>query len=290
MIKIAATSFIMLVLFFLLILSFLALILYTQRDKKYWKDLVTDQLRRSSNPLFPNLPDNLKDESEWYVYEMEARKLPYLYIDCRKNEQDENIVICHGATTTLENAYVEYKHIAVQHNARLICLEYPGFGTRRRLNNDRVTEEGILIRYPLELKGLLEYLELPWENTTLVGSCLGGMVCCVIASRPFVRGKLKHLILNKPLITFKTSAKNMLQFLPESMVPDIFNIEPYLPLVHGKITCIQGTNDDVCDLNGARYLISKFDKSKTSIRFIEINDLDHDMKLIYALQKCFCQY
>lgn len=272
------------------------MITHSQKDKKFLKDFISSKLHKSLDKNHPPLPDVLKDPKEWRTFNYNGKNLPYLYIDGRDkngNLKDENVkyfVICHGALTTLESAYVEYQHIAKCHQIILICLEYPGFGSRAKLN-EKPTEELLLIRYPLELISLINNeLSLPCDRTILIGTCLGSVVatsCLSIATNGIsgisgISDKITSLVLAKPLSSIENGVRDTADISFKISIPTMFDIEPFIKKIKAKIICVQGETDKTCRLSRTRDLLSKFTNA-SSVNLIVANNYDHDMKLFHAL-------
>lgn len=273
---------------------------YLQCEQQHRKNLIVKQLPIS---FTPNYPENLKRSDEWGFYNHKGvNKIPYLYIDGSQVDDDDSannnnntnklqqqqqkqkqqqpiyIVICHGAMTVLESAYVEYKMIAQRSNVRVVCLEYPGFGGRRC----ELNEDSLLKQYPKELADFLnEHLKVPWSSTILAGTCLGAVVASASVIEFQNRGyPFKHFLLNKPLISAKEFANDTF-YIPKCCMGEMLTLQAYIPLLKIPPVIVQGDDDDMCRYEKIEKLIPSFPKGT---RLIIIPKANHHLLITHAVE------
>lgn len=206
----------------------------------------------------------------------------------------KHLVILHGSTWSLEYCYHEYKEIADQYNVDIISLEYPGFGERYKLNNDKTTEHNMLETYPQEVIFLIEYLQLKWENIAIVAQCLGAPIGIKLASNQQISKRLHSLCLTKPFTSWHNVLKETIIFSPFLYISsNVFKCEntPYLEDIYCHFYCVQGEKDGLCGVEKTRKLVKDIRNCKSSL-FIIVPDVGHDLVMPYCIKlirdKLFC--
>ena len=202
-----------------------------------------------------------------------------------KNNKPRNLLICHGAGLPLEFCYHEYIDISLRHNVNIISLEYPGFGVRKDLNKDNITEVALFKHYPEEVRYMMEeYLKIPWENTILLGQCFGAPIATVIASSPSIRHRLKSLYLTKPMPPLRDIANDLTRKLINHVVPLLFVLDEKITNnVLTSVVIIHPELDNLCKIKRSKELIERF-KNSVNRTLCTVFGVGHKMTMYEALE------
>src|SRR5680860_519991 len=178
--KVTSTTWIKLIVVVVLIIVLMFLVF---KNHPMMRDYWVKNLRHSIDTPFL---EQCKNDKHWKTVIHKSEKIPYLWIDeTDMKEKDvakkKYYFICHGATTTLENAYTEYLNISQKLNIVVVVVEYPGFGSRKD-QLKKLNQPFFIDNYPLEIAQVVQDNNIPHSQLYILGTCAGAYVASAIAS------------------------------------------------------------------------------------------------------------
>ncbi len=147
---------------------------------------------------------------------------------------------------------------------RFFMLEYRGYGqsqgkpSEQGLYEDAQTAYRYLIGKGVNVKNLI-----------LFGESLGGAVAIDLAAKE----KIGKVVVESTFTSIREMAKNVMPFVPISLVSDGFNSVEKLKRVRSSILIVHGSNDTLVPIEMGRRL---FQAANTPKLFYEVKGADHN--------------
>lgn len=221
-----------------------------------------------------------------YLYD-QSIEIHYFDIVPSINRPVRTLLFFHGAYSNLDDYYVMLKNCADVLRARVLALEYPGYG----LSKGYISNEAIIHDWAyFFVEYAIRNLSLDYEKAFIMGLSMGtGVALEVVHHFYHVKKKSPHMVLLiSTFIDFRhiTYEKNFFFYL---ISQNRFNNLERISSMNGFNLCvIHGNEDDLIPIEHAKRLYSAYPSEKK--KFITVVNKGHRFKDPSQLLQLFLDY
>ena len=202
-----------------------------------------------------------------YVYLNNNKLLKSEYLILKpKNHYPICIIYCHGNCGDIGISFYDYYQIAKSTNCLVLCFEYPGYGTFKKIKLVETKLYSSIQKAYLYAKNTLNF---PEKNIFVYGFSLGTGIALDLACRN--NCPIGGLILQSPYL----SIMRILYNIKKTIFLDIFPNCDKIKNLKTKTLFIHGTNDKVIPYIHGR-ILAKLVNDKYLYGFLTINDAGHN--------------